>query len=138
MEFDKNRIYTAANADELKIGSKVICANNLDSLRRKVYEDRDITEVKEILEENNERRFRTEFSGLWPLVYFISEPEEKKLKWTDLKIGDILREKNGTQTYMVTGTDTSNELDGEGNVCHICLSDWWVTDNDLKYWEKVE
>ena len=38
MEFDKNRVYTALNADELKVGSTVIVANDLWSLRGKVEE----------------------------------------------------------------------------------------------------
>lgn len=235
MEFQKERVFTALNADELKIGSKVICANTLDSLRRKVNECEQITEVKEILEEDNERRFRTTFSGLWPLVYLVSKPEEKDwiaylcrrkgvkpyltccrsdcweevqkdfgaktklfegtekeandwyearkrfadviaawedgkiiqfnlehswkdccnnrpawdvtseyrikpepLKWTDLKIGDIVHEKNGTQTRMVTVIDTSSEPDAERDVCHICLGGWWVSDEELEDWKKVE
>ena len=28
MDFDKSRVYTAINAEEVKAGSKVICANN--------------------------------------------------------------------------------------------------------------
>ncbi len=131
MEFDKSKVYTALNADELKVGSKVICANTLDSLRRKVNKDEDITEVKEILEESNERRFRTEFSGLWPLVYFISEPEEKKLKWTDLKVGDVVC--CGRKSCMITGIDTDNDTR-----FHICFNNDWYSDDELEEWEKVE
>jgi len=29
MEFDKSKVYTAVNADELKVGSQVICADDL-------------------------------------------------------------------------------------------------------------
>ena len=36
MEFDKNKVYTALNADELKVGSKVIVANYLESLKAQV------------------------------------------------------------------------------------------------------
>lgn len=129
MEFDKSRVYTALNADELKIGSKVICANTLDSLKCKVDKEREITEVKEILEGDNERRFRTEFKGLWPLVYLISEP--KKLKWTDLKIGDIVcREK---LFWMVTGIDARNDTQQ-----HIYFNDNWYDDFELEDFEKVE
>ena len=39
MEFDKSRVYTAVNADELKIGSKVICADTVKALRKKVQAD---------------------------------------------------------------------------------------------------
>ena len=34
MEFDKSKIYTAANADELKIGSKVVVADTLEDLKQ--------------------------------------------------------------------------------------------------------
>ena len=36
MEFDKSRVYTALNADELKIGSKVILGNTLSELKEAV------------------------------------------------------------------------------------------------------
>lgn len=36
MEFDKSRIYTAVNADELPIGSKCIFSNTIRALREKV------------------------------------------------------------------------------------------------------
>ena len=36
MEFDKSRVYTALNADELKIGSKCVFADDLRELRRLV------------------------------------------------------------------------------------------------------
>lgn len=36
MEFDKSRVYTAVNADELKIGSKCIFADTLGALSAKV------------------------------------------------------------------------------------------------------
>ena len=228
MEFQKARVFTALNADELKIGSKVICANTLDSLRRKVYEDSDITEVKEILNENYERRFQEAiFNASWPLAYLVSVPEEtwtvylcrrkgvkpyltccrsdcweevqkdfgaktklfegteeeaddwyearrdltdviaawedgktiqyfdcsigdwndvkepkwrldtqyrikpEGLKWTDLKIGDIVT--NGTRTYMIIGIDSKGKYGS-----HILFGKEWITDGDLRDWEKVE
>ena len=39
MEFDKSRVYTAVNADELKIGSKCIFADTVKALRKKVQAD---------------------------------------------------------------------------------------------------
>ena len=41
MEFDKSRVYTALNADELQIGSKCIFADTIRGLRRKVGEEKD-------------------------------------------------------------------------------------------------
>ena len=39
MEFDKSRVYTALNADELKIGSKCIFADTVKALRKEVQAD---------------------------------------------------------------------------------------------------
>lgn len=36
MEFDKSRVYTVLNADELQIGSKVILGNTLSELKEAV------------------------------------------------------------------------------------------------------
>lgn len=139
MEFDKSRVYTALNADEVKIGSKVICANNINSLKRKVNDEYEITEIKEILLEDNERRFRTKFSGLWPLVYLVSEPEENKLKWTDLKLGDKIRKlnKNGTimKEAIVIHIDRQESVYNHSN--HINCGQW-ICDRELEQWEKVE
>ena len=138
MEFDKSKVYTALNADELKIGSKCIFANNLDSLKCKVEEGTDIRPIVQILNDSYERRFKTNVRGEYPFAYLISEPEEKKLKWTDLKLGDVIHEKDGTETRMITGIDTRDEVDDDCNISHICASGWWCTDEILKNWEKVE
>ena len=39
MEFDKSRVYTAVNADELKIGSKCIFADTICNLREQVQRE---------------------------------------------------------------------------------------------------
>ena len=36
MKFDKSRVYTALNADELKVGSKVIVADSVRALKNAV------------------------------------------------------------------------------------------------------
>ena len=144
MEFDKSRVYTVLNADELKVGSKVIVADSLSTLKARVEhlktkedEENVIVTIIEIRDEYYQQRFiDNEGHDAWNLVYLISEPEEKKLKWTDLKLGDILKCK--TETRMVTGIDTSDESDGDGNVCHIYAGGWWSTDKELEEWEKVE
>lgn len=138
MEFDKSRIYTSLNADELKVGSKVIVANNIDSLKckvqRTILNECDIMKVKNILDESNERRFQLTCKGTYPLAYLVSEPEEKKLKWTDLKIGDVIREKEEDMlSYLVTGIDTDPSTNK-----HIFAKNIWVLDSQLEDWEKVE
>jgi hypothetical protein len=130
MEFDKSRVYTALNADELKVGSKVIFADALEELKVNVKCNRNNYILKYIQPENSSARF---YDGVyaWHLAYLVEEPEEKKLKWTDLKIGDVLRNKNEKTTAMVGQIDEC--------VCdlHILAGCTWIADDELENWEKV-
>lgn len=139
MEFDIEQVYTCKDADKLKVGSKVVCADDLGALKEiikktKLEDDNNwVEELEEVKDENCEFRFVTCY-GVYNLAYLISEPEEKKLKWTDLKIGDVIRKKyeDGYRYAMVVRIDTySTEK-------HIGLGINWVTDDELEDWEKVE
>ena len=128
MKFDKSRVYTAINADELPIGSKVIVADNLASLKKKVaafYDDENaiayITEVCDIIPENCEKRFKIVeryydrcLYSYYGLAYLVAEPEPKpnhiikiKCKCETFKIGDILTD--GNIDYMILGIDRSSD-----------------------------
>lgn len=135
MDFDKSRVYTALNADEVKVGSKVVCANTIKDLKRKVAEN-EITEIKGIKDDCYENRFSAWFDDDllgYALAYLISEPDEKKLKWTDLKIGDVIRNKLGNLTCIVTCIDTFDTKR------HIAVGGCdWLPDETLEEWEKVE
>lgn len=135
MEFDKNRIYTAVNADELKVGSLVIYADTMEDLKSNISADGEDTfepkAIQDIFDEGRERRFQ--INGLsWALVYFVSEPEEKVLKWTDLKIGDVIKHKKDGEYRMIVGLSTDHEYE------HVIVGDGWMTDEYLESWEKVE
>ena len=136
MEFDKSRVYTSLNADELKVGSKVICAFTISDLKKRVDEEEQITEVYDILSEGSEHRIKVYFDDgyfSYSLAYLVSEPEEKKLKWTDLKIGDVIRHKESGVEYMGTG------IDKRSTSYHINFDNGWSTDYELaEHWEKVE
>ena len=80
MEFDKSRVYTAVNADELKIGSKCIFADSLGALRDYVKSDCTKEMLKGIEDEHEEERFRSEQDSLWHLAYLIEQPAEPKYK----------------------------------------------------------
>ena len=60
MEFDKSRVYTALNADELKAGDKVIVANDLMMLRERVQKTERIWTIVDINPDDVEYRFKTE------------------------------------------------------------------------------
>lgn len=52
MKFDKNRIYSAVNADELKPGDRVIVADSLASLKSKIEDLSYTTELLGIRDES--------------------------------------------------------------------------------------
>ena len=136
MEFDKSKVYTAVNADELKIGSKVLVADNFSSLMSAVACYRDghaVHELTNIFDTTYERRFEVDHMDFAnSLVYLI---EEKKLKWTDLKVGDIIR---NNKTDMVTMITAINPNPTSKLNLHICCGYGWIYDSQFKNdWEIV-
>ena len=128
MKFDKSKVYTAVNADELKAGSKVIVADTMEILNDRVAQDGPVETLRLVQSEGAFYRFKTQ--GQYALAYLVSEPEQ--LKWTDLKVGDIIT--NGRLTAMVLSIDSEPELDE----LHIYAGDVWYSDEELTYWRKVE
>jgi hypothetical protein len=142
MEFLKERVYTALNADEVKVGSKVIVADNMASLKNKVeqleYGNRAFIHIlKKVLDEGATARFVTEGDegdDYSYLCYLIEPPEEKVLKWTDLKLGDVIRHKSSTIETVVVALDKATSAKK-----HVCVAFYdWLFDEELKDWEKVE
>lgn len=74
MKFDKARVYTALNADELKVGSKVICGNTLMELKKNVHYAEDIKHLKRINDEFKEYRFYCGADS-YSLAYLIEVPD---------------------------------------------------------------
>lgn len=131
MEFDKSKVYTAINADELKVGSKVILADTLEELkyyaiRRNQSINVDI--LREVRKEDVVARFGNGMTA-YTLAYLVEEPEENKLRWIDLKVGDVIT--NDNLTAMITEIDKEHHM-------HICAGHKWYSDEELEDWEKVE
>lgn len=84
MEFDKSRVYTALDADNLKVGSKVIVADDLGTLEKLVKiaksenDEQWVERIKIIQDKSHKFRFFT--SASYNLAYLISEPKEKEIK----------------------------------------------------------
>lgn len=132
MEFDKNRVFTSVNADELKVGSKVVVSDTYDELKAKFNRTASIMVLSEVLSSDYRDRFSIEGCRCYfNLAYLISEPEEKKLEWTDLKIGDIIT--NGVRSFMITGIDKEGKWGS-----HIYCGAEWIPDEHLNDWKKVE
>ena len=85
MEFLKERVYTALNADELKVGSKVYLADDLADLRHIVETDYKAVILSSINPESFQCRFCEGITG-YALAYLVEEPEG--LKWTEDEMKD--------------------------------------------------
>lgn len=135
MEFDKNRVYTALNADEVKVGSLVICADDMDALQRRVKQrDGFIYKLEKVLSKEVPSRFQCRLFGIFKFCYFVSEPKTRELKWTDLKIGDIVRNISDPSVIcLITGF-----VDSTTRHTHIQIGGSWIPDEALENWEKVE
>ena len=81
MEFDKSRVYTSVNADEVKVGSKGYFANNIYSLQQAVqHNDKEcFGKIDYIRDTGTGFRFAAN-DTCFSLFYFIEEQEEKKLR----------------------------------------------------------
>lgn len=135
MEFDKSRVFTCVNAEEVKIESKVIIADSLGSLKRLIElgDKANIHKLIKIWDCNAQRRFRVDngYNSEYALCYLVEEPAG--LKWTDLKVGDVIRYKTSGVEYLVEGLDKR----GTGN--HIYTANTWIADDTLeRNWEKVD
>lgn len=84
MEFDKSRVYTALNADELEVGSTVIVADTLqglkDRLNKSAFDKNYTIRIGGILPETEIHRFKTSLGNNYPLAYLISPPKEPEYK----------------------------------------------------------
>lgn len=75
MEFDKSKVYTSVNADELKIGSKCIFADSLSHLKKYVSEDYEPDTLIGVYPENSPIRFEGKGEFLHLLAYLVGPPE---------------------------------------------------------------
>ena len=155
MEFDKSRVYTALNADELEVGSMVIVADSLQGLKDRLSKfslDKDYAgSIGSILPETEIHRFKTSVGNVYPLAYLISPPEKSEYKPfsdTDTAFKTITAHggwiKQGSVYHFVTGLDIGcgdgNEIQLHGCwyparfVCENCT----FTDDGTPVGEKIE
>lgn len=79
MEFDKSRVYTAANADELKAGSIVCVADNLWVLKTRLSKGKS-TKLSKIQSEGHQYRFCVG-SCSFALAYLIGPPKLNRIAY---------------------------------------------------------
>ena len=99
MEFDKSRVYTAVNADELQIGSRCIFADTLAELKELVQNSVgwEKTKLKRIQEDTEKYRFIEKTGEMRMFAYLIEPPAEPKYKpFSDIeKTFEIIKKHGG-------------------------------------------
>ncbi|WP_024467504.1 hypothetical protein [Treponema pedis] len=112
MEFVKERVYSAVNADELKIGSKCIFADTVKGLRRKVEEDTNRVETFYRLHNNGGDDLFVGNDCAYCYAYLIESPNEPKykpfsnmenLKKSAVKYKGFIKTKQGAQEGIIIG-----------------------------------
>jgi hypothetical protein len=89
MEFDKSRVFTALNADEVKVGSKGYFADSIRVLKETIKETLKDScaaaygEIDEIKNDSCACRFSIKKNSAYSFFYLVKEPMEKN---TDLII----------------------------------------------------
>lgn len=121
MEFDKNRIYTAVNANELQIGSKCIFADTIQDLKTRIKVEC-ISTLVEIYEENEKERFVGSdgvVEASYLLAYLIEPPADPKYKPFEglnslsnavKRHGDNIQTKESKFLANIIGISLSNEI----------------------------
>lgn len=128
MDFKKDNVYSAVNADTLKPGTKAIFAENMEQLKRFVEGEIGIDTLDCVLDEGHALRFvSTETKRPYALAYAVYDG----LKWTDLKVGDVIT--NGRYVSMITNIDYYAE-----DHMHVCAGAHWLGDDVVKDYRKVD
>ena len=126
MNFDKSKVYTAVNADELKIGSKCIFADTVKGLRRKVEEDANCVETFYRLYNNGCDDSFVGNDCAYCYAYLIEPPAEPKYKpFKDIdkameaikKHGGWIKKKSNRYQYIVIAKSSTS----------LRLIDGWFT-----------
>lgn len=106
MKFDKTRVYSICNADEVKIGSKGFFADNISDLKKKVNEGHELLTLVKIYGEKSATRFSISPISSYILFYLVEEPKEKIYRPYD----DTAEMPNGAMLDIVVSSDNTRLL----------------------------
>ena len=135
MEFDKSKVYTAVNADELPIGSKCIFADTVKGLRRKVEEDIDRIETFYRLHNNGVDDLFVGNDSTYSYAYLIEPPVEQRYKpfSSEEKEVEVIKKHKGWVKEKTSGDLKLISCIGKfsDTVPSICVGSLYVTPTTL-------
>ena len=141
MKFDKSRVYTALNADELKIGSKCIFANCLADLMDAVENDKkkQVGRFTKAFDCDYIARFCDNYGGNFVLAYLVEPPKEPQYRPFEdadeaVRVitahGGWVKSKNSALQFIVVVKDQNLVTLSSGGIFdpqelfqHFCLAD---------------
>lgn len=138
MEFDKTRVYSACNADEVKVGSKGYFADSISELKKKVNEGNELLTLVKIYGEESATRFSVSTISSYILFYLIEEPKEKIYRpyndTAEIPGGALLKivvSRDGTRLLITAAEDKRVYLGPQGWVDLYDLYRYytWSSDN---------
>lgn len=126
MIFDKSKVYTALNAEELLRGDKVYASDTIRGLIEKVRRNETPTRIIRIENDAWEQRFRCDLYD-YSLVYLVERaPAKSYVPWTNktcpLECGDIITkcEKTGREyKYAILEIETMSIDDKNNGYCDL-------------------
>ena len=80
MEFDKSRVYTALNAEDLEVGSVCVFAQTLHDLQERVKNNDRVSKLKQVMPPEYTARFCSNDDTISVLAYFVASPSEPEYK----------------------------------------------------------
>ena len=136
MKFDKTRVYTASNADEVKVGSKGYFADSISDLKKKVNEGKELFILVKIFGEEAAARFSVFAASSYILFYLVEEPKEKIYRPYDdtakMPNGAILNtvvSREGTRLLITATEDKRVYLGPQGWVSLLDLYQYYTWPN---------
>ena len=138
MEFDKTRVYSAYNADEVKVGSKGYFADSISDLKKKVDEGSELLTLTKIYGEESATRFSISSISSYILFYLVEEPEEKVYRpYTDTAeipggaLHKIVVSSDRTRLLITAEEDKRVYLGPQGWVSLLDLYQYYTWLNDI-------
>ena len=127
MEFDKSKVYTALNADELPIGSKCIFADTVKGLRRKVEEPIDCVETFHRLHSDGGNDSFVGSDGVYCYAYLIDPPPRH-----------IYKPFESGEKAMKTIKKHGGWVEDEGTGCKFLVLGYGIHKEDFSIYIKSE
>lgn len=145
MKFDKTRVYSICNADEVKVGSKGFFADNISDLKKKVNEGHELLTLVKIYGEKSATRFSISPISSYILFYLVEEPKKEKYRpyhnIAEIPGGALFKivlHSDGTIFTITAAEDKRVYLGPQGWVDLFDLYKYFTWSNGIPCGKKVE